>query len=59
MDNVRIIVESDGDDLKIEVDGKPSDIMFFLGGIVVDVSKNSGVPTEELRKMIDLSIAVH
>ncbi len=59
MDNVRIIVESDGDDLKIEVDGKPSDIMFFLGDIVVDVSKNSGVPTEELRKMIDLSIAVH
>lgn len=59
MDNVRIIVESDGDDLKIEVDGKPSDIMFFLGGIVVDVSKSSGVPTEELCKMIDLSIAVH
>ena len=59
MDNVKIIVESDGDDLKIEVDGKPSDIMFFLGDIVVDVSKNSGVPTEKLRKMIDLSIAVH
>jgi hypothetical protein len=59
MDNVRIIVESDGDDLKIEVDGKPSDIMFFLGDIVVDVSKNSGISTEGLRKMIDLSIAVH
>ncbi|MGM9580932.1 MAG: hypothetical protein ACI3U2_06860 [Anaerovibrio sp.] len=59
MDNVKIIVESAGDDLKIEVDGKPSDIMFFLGDILVDVSKNSGVPIERLRKMIDLSIAVH
>ena len=60
MDNMRakIFIEANEKDLKVEVNGAPSIIMFFLGQVIVDISKTSDVPLEDIREMLAKSIQV-
>ena len=60
MDNMRakIFIEADEAGTKVEVNGAPSIIMFFLGQVIVDMSKTSGVPLEDMREMLVKSIQV-
>ena len=60
MDNMRakIFIEADEAGTKVEVNGAPSIIMFFLGQVIVDISKTSDVPLEDIREMLAKSIQV-
>ena len=60
MDNMRakIFIEANEKDLKVEVNGAPSIIMFFLGQVIVDISKTSDIPLEDIREMLAKSIQV-
>ncbi|MSU08160.1 hypothetical protein FYJ84_04025 [Veillonellaceae bacterium WCA-693-APC-5D-A] len=60
MDNIRakIFIEADEAGTKVEVNGAPSIIMFFLGQVIVDISKTSDVPLEDIREMLAKSIQV-
>lgn len=60
MDNMRakIFIEADEAGTKVEVNGAPSIIMFFLGQAIVDISKTSGIPLEDIREMLAKSIQV-
>lgn len=60
MDNTdtKIFIEANKGDLKVEVNGSPAMICFFLGQVIVDMSKTSGVSTGTLCKMIVKSIQV-
>ena len=58
MDNMRakIFIEADEAGTKVEVNGTPSIIMFFLGQVIVDISKTSDIPLEDIREMLEKSI---
>ena len=58
MDNIRakIFIEADEAGTKVEVNGAPSIIMFFLGQVIVDISKTSDIPLEDIREMLEKSI---
>ena len=60
MDNTdtKIFIEANKGDLKVEVNGAPSIIMFFLGQVIVDMSKTSDIPLEDMREMLAKSIQV-
>ncbi len=60
MDNIRakIFIEADEAGTKVEVNGAPSIIMFFLGQVIVDMSKTSDIPLEDIREMLAKSIQV-
>lgn len=60
MDNIRakIFIEADEAGTKVEVNGAPSIIMFFLGQVIVDISKTSDIPLEDIREMLAKSIQV-
>lgn len=60
MDNMRakIFIEADEAGTKVEVNGAPSIIMFFLGQVIVDISKTSDIPLEDIREMLAKSIQV-
>ena len=60
MDNMRakILIEADEAGIKVEVNGAPSIIMFFLGQVIVDMSKTSDIPLEDIREMLAKSIQV-
>ena len=60
MDNMRakIFIEADEAGIKAEVNGAPSIIMFFLGQVIVDMSKTSDIPLEDMREMLAKSIQV-
>ena len=60
MDNIRakIFIEVDEAGTKVEVNGAPSIIMFFLGQVIVDMSKTSDIPLEDIREMLAKSIQV-
>ena len=60
MDNMRakIFIEADEAGTKVEVNGTPSIIMFFLGQVIVDISKTSDIPLEDIREMLAKSIQV-
>lgn len=60
MDNMRakIFIEADEAGTKVEVNGTPSIIMFFLGQVIVDMSKTSDIPLEDIREMLAKSIQV-
>lgn len=60
MDNtdMKLFIESNKKDLKVEVNGAPSIIMFFLGQVIVDISKTSDIPLEDIREMLAKSIQV-
>lgn len=60
MDNMRakIFIEADEAGTKVEVNGAPSIIMFFLGQVIVDMSKTSDIPLEDMREMLAKSIQV-
>ena len=60
MDNMRakIFIEANEKDLKVEVHGAPSIIMFFLGQVIVDMSKTSDIPLEDMLEMLAKSIQV-
>ena len=60
MDNMRakIFIEANEKDLKVEVNGAPSIIMFFLGQVMVDLSKTSNIPLEDMCEMLEKSIQV-
>ena len=60
MDNIRakIFIEADEAGTKVEVNGAPSIIMFFLGQVIVDISKTSDIPLEDIREMRAKSIQV-
>lgn len=58
MDNIRakIFIEADEAGTKVEVNGTPAIIMFFLGQVMIDLSKTSGIPLEDIREMLEKSI---
>ena len=58
MDNTdtKIFIEADEAGTKVEVNGAPSIIMFFLGQVIVDISKTSDIPLEDIREMLEKSI---
>ena len=58
MDNMRakIFIEADEAGIKVEVNGAPSIIRFFLGQVIVDMSKTSDIPLEDIREMLEKSI---
>lgn len=60
MDNMRakIFIEANEAGTKVEVNGTPSIIMFFLGQVIVDMSKTSDIPLEDMREMLAKSIQV-
>ena len=60
MDNMRakIFIEADEAGIKVEVNGAPSIIMFFLGQVMVDLSKTSNIPLEDMCEMLVKSIQV-
>lgn len=60
MDNtdMKLFIEANKKDLKVEVNGAPSIIMFFLGQVIVDMSKTSDIPLEDMREMLAKSIQV-
>ena len=60
MDNMRakIFIEADEAGAKVEVNGTPAIIMFFLGQVMVDLSKTSGIPLEDMCEMLVKSIQV-
>lgn len=60
MDNIRakIFIEADEAGTKVEVNGAPSIIMFFLGRVIIDISKTSDIPLEDMREMLAKSIQV-
>lgn len=60
MDNMRakIFIEADEAGTKVEVNGAPSIIMFFLGQVIVDMSKTSDIPLEDMCEMLAKSIQV-
>ena len=60
MDNMRakIFIKADEAGTKVEVNGTPSIIMFFLGQVIVDISKTSDIPLEDIREMLAKSIQV-
>ena len=60
MDNMRakIFIEADEAGTKVEVNGTPAIIMFFLGQVIVDISKTSDIPLEDIREMLAKSIQV-
>ena len=60
MDNMRakIFIEADEAGIKVEVNGAPSIIMFFLGQVIVDMSKTSDIPLEDMLEMLAKSIQV-
>ena len=60
MDNIRakILIEADEAGTKVEVNGTPAIIMFFLGQVMVDLSKTSNIPLEDMCEMLVKSIQV-
>ena len=60
MDNMRvkIFIEADEAGTKVEVNGTPAIIMFFLGQVMVDLSKTSNIPLEDMCEMLVKSIQV-
>ena len=60
MDNIRakIFIEADEAGTKVEVNGTPAIIMFFLGQVMVDLSKTSNIPLEDMCEMLVKSIQV-
>ena len=58
MDNTdtKIFIEANKGDLKVEVNGSPAMICFFLGQVIVDMSKTSDIPLEDMREMLEKSI---
>ena len=60
MDNTdtKIFIEANKGDLKVEVNGSPAMICFFLGQVIVDMSKTSDIPLEDMREMLAKSIQV-
>ena len=58
MDNMRakIFIEADEAGTKVEVNGAPSIIMFFLGQVIVDISKTSDIPLQDIRERLAESI---
>lgn len=60
MDNTdtKIFIEANKGDLKVEVNGSPAMICFFLGQVIVDMSKTSDIPLEDMCEMLVKSIQV-
>ena len=60
MDNTdtKIFIEANKGDLKVEVNGSPAMICFFLGQVIVDLSKTSNIPLEDMCEMLVKSIQV-
>ena len=60
MDNMRakIFIEADEAGTKVEVNSTPAIIMFFLGQVMVDLSKTSNIPLEDMCEMLVKSIQV-
>ena len=60
MDNTdtKIFIEANKGDLKVEVNGSPAMICFFLGQVMVDLSKTSNIPLEDMCEMLVKSIQV-
>lgn len=60
MDDMRakIFIEADEAGIKVEVNGAPAIIMFFLGQVMVDLSKTSDIPLEDIREMLAKSIQI-
>ena len=60
MDNMRakIFIEADEAGTKVEVNGTPAIIMFFLGQVMFDLSKTSNIPLEDMCEMLVKSIQV-
>ena len=60
MDNMRakIFIEADEAGTKVEVNGTPAIIMFFLSQVMVDLSKTSNIPLEDMCEMLVKSIQV-
>ena len=56
--DTKIFIEANKGDLKVEVNGSPAMICFFLGQVMVDLSKTSNIPLEDMCEMLVKSIQV-